>query len=141
MKKCFLTILTITMVMPVVFVTACLHSSTAGSLGALAFTVQPAGATAGSVFTTQPVVSVVNANENVVRVYTGTVTLAITSGTGTSGANLLGTMTVTVVNGVAIFTDLSIDTAGTAYTLTATARSLTSATSHTFNVATATATS
>jgi hypothetical protein len=101
------------------------------------FSTQPGSATAGSALTIQPVVSVVDANGFVVTGFTGTVTLAITSGTGASGATLSGTVTVTAVNGVATFTDLSIDTAGSAYSLTATSGSLTSATSNTFNVSAA----
>jgi len=55
---------------------------------------------------------------------TDTVTLSI--GTDPSGgATLSGTMTLTFVNGVATFTDLSIDMAGTGYTLHATASGLT----------------
>jgi hypothetical protein len=77
------------MVVPVIFITGC-NSPTVAPLGSMAFTVQPAGATAGAVFTTQPVVAVVNADGKVVRVYTGSITPAITSGTGTSGANPFG---------------------------------------------------
>jgi hypothetical protein len=106
-----------------------------------AFTTQPSGATTGVAFTTQPVISAVDANGNVDTSYNGTITLAITSGTGASGANIEGTVTVTAVNGVATFSGLSIDTAGTGYTLTATGGTLTSATSASFDVTAAPATS
>ena len=46
---------------------------------------------------------------------------------GTSGAVLGGTLTVNAVNGVAACTGLTIDTAGTGYTLTASSGTLTSA--------------
>ena len=57
---------------------------------------------------------------------------------GTSGAVLGGTLTVNAVNGVAAFTGLTINTAGTGYTLTASSGTLTSAKSS-INVAAATA--
>ena len=52
-------------------------------------------------------------------------TLALSG--GTSGAVLGGTVTGTAVNGVAAFTGLTINTAGTGYTLTASSGTLTSA--------------
>jgi hypothetical protein len=63
---------------------------------------------------------------------TDTVTVAI--GTNPSSGTLSGTTTVTVVAGVATFTGLSINKAGTGYTLGATSVPLTSATSSTFNI-------
>jgi hypothetical protein len=106
----------------------------------LAFTTQPAGAVAGVPFTTQPVVTIQDANGNTVTASTASVTLAITSGTGASGAVLSGTKTVSTVNGVATFSGLSIDKAGTGYTLTASSSGLTSDTSNVFNVVAGTAT-
>jgi len=47
---------------------------------------------------------------------------------------LSGTKTVTVVNGVATFSDLSIDQAGNAYTLVATVAGATNAESAPFNI-------
>ena len=60
---------------------------------------------------------------------------AITGGTGTGGAVLAGTGTVDAVDGVATFSGLSINLAGTGYTLTASASGLTSTTSNAINVA------
>ncbi len=71
---------------------------------------------------------------NLATSYAGNVSIAITGGTGTAGAHLGGTLTVTTVSGVAIFSGLSIDIAGTGYKLTATATGLASATSTAFNV-------
>jgi hypothetical protein len=85
----------------------------------LAFSIQPAGAVAGKAFNTQPEVSILDGSGNCVTESTAAVTLAITSGTGTDGAVLSGSITVNAVNGVAAFSGLSIDKAGTAYTLTA----------------------
>ncbi len=53
--------------------------------------------------------------------FTGTVTLAITGGTGKAGAALRGGKSVAAVAGVATFSGLSVDSVGTGYTLTASA--------------------
>jgi len=50
--------------------------------------------------------------------FTGSVSLLIKSESGTQGATLGGTTTVTGASGVATFSNLSIDTAGTGYILT-----------------------
>jgi hypothetical protein len=47
--------------------------------------------------------------------------VTVSLGNNPGGGTLSGTLTVTVVNGVATFSDLSIDMAGAAYTLHATA--------------------
>jgi hypothetical protein len=141
-KKSNLIAIALTLALPVALIAGCSSSTATTSTTPVAttfvFTTQPAGATAGTAFTTQPVVSVTDDYGNVDTGYTGTVTLAITTGTGASGANLSGTTTVTAVDGVATFTDLSIDTAGTGYSLTATSGSLLSAESDSFDVATTT---
>ncbi len=64
--------------------------------------------------------------------YNGKVTIALANNPG--GGTLVGTLTVTVVNGIATFSGLTLNTAGTGYTLTATSGSLTSATTSAFNV-------
>jgi hypothetical protein len=61
-----------------------------------------------------------------------TITLSI--GVNPSGGTFSGTLTVTVVNGVATFTDLSIDLAGTGYTLHATTTGLAGADSGAFSI-------
>jgi hypothetical protein len=102
----------------------------------LAFSTQPGTSnTTGTVFGTAPVVSVEDAGGNTVTAANNSITLVITGGTGTSGAVLSGTATVNAVNGVATFSGLSINLAGTGYTLTATASGLTSTTSNAINVA------
>jgi hypothetical protein len=106
-----------------------------GPASQLAFSVQPAGATGGTAFTTQPVVDVEDAGGNVVTTDTSNVTLALTAGTGTSGATFGCTAnTVAASSGVATFAGCKIDKTGTGYTLTATDGSLTSVASSTFNV-------
>jgi len=107
----------------------------AGAAAKLAFTTQPSGSnTAGTAFATQPVVAIQDANGSTVTTSTATVTLAITTGTGSSGAVLSGTKTVNAVNGVATFSGLSINLAGSGYTLRASSGTLTPATSSYFNV-------
>ncbi len=107
-----------------------------GAPAQLAFTTQPGGGQPGVVWGTQPVVTVQDAFGNTVTNSTASITLAITEGTPTSGGpgTLGGTKTVAAENGVATFSDLSIDTAGAAYQLTATSGSLTSADSTAFTV-------
>jgi hypothetical protein len=106
-----------------------------GTAAKLAFSTQPAGATGGTAFTTQPVVTVQDSGGRTVADNTSPVTLAITAGTGTSGAVLSCTSNpVAAVAGLATFAGCRIDKAGTGYTLTATDGSLTSAVSASFTV-------
>jgi MYXO-CTERM domain-containing protein len=101
-----------------------------GAPAQLAFTASPTGnVTSGTAFTAQ--VAVRDAGGNLV---TGTPTQVTLSLTNAPGATLSGTATATTVNGVASFPGLSIDRAGSGYTLQATATGLTSATSPTFGV-------
>ncbi len=84
------------------------------------FTVELGGGAAGVVWSQQPQVAIKTGN-NIVESATGTITLAISSGTGTAGAVLTcAATTVTLVNGVASFSGCRIDLAGTGYRLTAT---------------------
>ena len=99
----------------------------------LAFTTQPPNGTTGTGF--GAVVTARDAQGNTATGFSGNVTVAITSGTGTTGAVLGGTLTRAAVNGVATFTNLTIDRAGSGYTLTATSSGLAAATSAAFTVA------
>ena len=65
----------------------------------------------------QPVVRVLDDGDNVIACDMGTVTASIPHGTGTAGAVLSGTTSVSAVAGVATFTDLSIDQPGAGYRL------------------------
>ena len=58
--------------------------------------------------------------------FNGNVTIALASDPG--GGNLGGTLSVTAVNGVATFTGLTINAAGTGYTILASSGGLTDAT-------------
>ncbi|RLS24046.1 MAG: hypothetical protein DWH70_07785 [Planctomycetota bacterium] len=107
------------------------RSTTAPSIGAFEFypatqvtlTTTAAGSASGSAFTTQPVITIRDSLGNPVNT-TASVTMTV-SGNGTT----VGTTTVNAVNGIATFTNVGISgTAGTAYTLTFTSGSLTTAT-------------
>src|SRR5439155_22323623 len=86
----------------------------------LAFTTSPSNSAAGTVFGTQPVVTLQDVNGPPVTGTAQTVTVAIQSNAG--GGTLSGTATVAMntSTGRATFIGLSIDKAGTGYTLTAT---------------------
>ena len=83
----------------------------------------------GASFTAR--VAVQDAGGNLVTSASPQVTLSLANA---AGATLGGTTTVTAVNGVATFTGLSVDKAGTGYTLQAAAAGLTPATSPAFGV-------
>ena len=99
----------------------------------LAFTVPPGTATAGATITPSVQVSIKDATGAIVTTANNAVTVAL--GTSVSGATLAGTTTVSAVNGVATFSDLAIQKAGTGYTLTASAYPLASANSAAFAIA------
>ncbi|HEY5384733.1 MAG TPA: fibronectin type III domain-containing protein, partial [Acidimicrobiales bacterium] len=82
-----------------------------------AFNPQPAGATGGTAFGTQPIVTIQDAGGNTVTTDTNAVTMAI--GTNPS-TGVLSTCTSTTTAGVAAFTGCSINKAANGYTLTAT---------------------
>ncbi len=101
----------------------------------LIFTVPPSDAFPGA--TIQPPVEVTAAddNGNAVSTFTGDVTIAIGRNAGVlSPGSLSGTKKVTAVNGVARFTDLSIDQPGVGYTLRATASGLPGVESASFTI-------
>ena len=100
----------------------------------LAFTQQPTGAASGASISPAVTVQVNDSNGIRVASSTASVAVAITSGTGTSGAALSGTLTQTAVNGIATFSNLSINEDGTGYSLTATSTGISPGTSGTFNI-------
>ncbi|HEY7686095.1 MAG TPA: hypothetical protein VH833_08330 [Gemmatimonadales bacterium] len=104
-----------------------------GTASQLVFTVQPAASTvAGATITPAVQVTAQDAAGNTVPTFSGSVTVAIASGTGTSGAVLSGTLTVGAVSGVASFSTLNINKSGTGYRLTATSSGVSAGTSATF---------
>ena len=90
----------------------------------LAITTQPGGAVSGVLLAPQPIVQVTDANGALVPSSTASVTATIAGGAGT----LAGTTTINAVGGVAAFTNLAINGAGT-YTLSFSSTGLTSRTS------------
>lgn len=107
-------------------VTSNAFSIAAGAAAKLVFSSQPSSSTGATAFTSQPVVTVQDANGNTVTADASSVTLTVTSGTGSSGAVLACTNNPKAASsGIATFTGCSIDKAGTGYTLTATDGSLT----------------
>src|SRR2546429_3779010 len=103
----------------------------------LVFSVQPSNTTAGAAIAPAVQVTAQDAQGNTATQFSGSVTVAL--GTNLGGGTLSGTMTIAAVGGVAAFNNLSIDKAGTGYTLAATATGLSPATSAAFNVAAGTA--
>ena len=107
------------------------HETTAPVPAKLAFIVQPpASITSQQVFPAT-LVAIQDADGNTIGTATNTVTLSIAN--APQGANLFGTVSVAAVNGVATFSNLSIDRAAS-YTLSATSPNLSSATSVQFEV-------
>jgi parallel beta-helix repeat protein len=98
----------------------------------LDFSTQPGGALAGAVLSPQPVVTVKDADGNTATTFNGPVSIALLA--NPSGGALNGTTTVNAVNGVATFTNLSIDKAGAGYTLVASAAGLSGSTSTTVTI-------
>lgn len=107
-------------------------TATVGPPAKLVFSGPPSNVAVGASITPAVAVTIQDASGNTVTTATNQVTIAITTGTGTG--TLGGTLTVTPVNGVATFSNLTISAAGTGYTLTATSTGLTSAISNAFNV-------
>jgi len=103
-----------------------------GTPAKVAFTQQPSDAVVGEIKPVQ--VTVQDADGNTADGFNGTVTIAI--GANPGGGTLVGTASVTAVNGIATFSNWQIDKIGTGYTLTATATGLsTGATSASFAIA------
>ncbi|HVE85973.1 MAG TPA: hypothetical protein VND93_24120, partial [Myxococcales bacterium] len=98
----------------------------------LAFTVQPSSSTAGVALSPAVRVTVRDAFDNTVTSSAAGITVAI--GTNPGGGTLSGITTVSASAGVAVFSNLSIDKAGTGYTLTAASAPLTGATSTAFDI-------
>src|SRR5207249_4748105 len=100
----------------------------------LVFTVQPSNTAAGAAITPAVQVTAQDALGNTASGFTGTVTVAL--GANPVGGTLSGHTTVAASAGVATLADLSLDRAGTGYTLTATAAGggLSGATSAAFNI-------
>ena len=106
----------------------------AAAASKLVYGTQPSNVTAGVADSPSIVVDVEDQFGNVVTSNTSNVTLAVATGPGSA----TGTLTVAASSGVAIFSNVKLDTVGS-YTLSATDGSLTSATSGSFTVSAAAA--
>jgi hypothetical protein len=113
--------------------TSSAFSITAAAATKMAFAVQPVNTLAAANITPAVQVSAVDNFGNVVTTFAGSVTVAISAGTGTAGAVLSGTLTQPLASGTASFGDLNINLTGTGYKLVATG-GLTSATSSAFAI-------
>src|SRR2546426_693857 len=109
-----------------------------GTATQFAFTQQPSATVAGATISPAVQVTAVDPGGNPVPTFTGSITVAL--GNNPGGSTLGGTTPVAAVNGVATFADLSLNKTGTGYTLTASARRLTPATSTAFDITPGTAT-
>jgi len=98
----------------------------------LAFEQQPTDVQTGAAISPAVSVTALDDSDDVVMGYTDAITVAI--GTNSGSSTLSGTRTVSAVNGVAAFSDLSLDNAADGYQLSASAPGLSGATSATFKV-------
>lgn len=103
-----------------------------GGPSKLAFSVQPVNTGSGAIIAPAVKVTIQDTNGNPVTSAINTITMAIAN--NPASGTLSGTLTVAAVGGVATFSNLSLNNAGTGYTLRATSGSLTAATSEGFNV-------
>jgi hypothetical protein len=105
---------------------------TPGTPTKLSFVVQPGNTTAGAAMTPAVQVAVKDAYNNTVTSSSASVSMAIAA--NPNGGVLAGTSSLNANAGVATFNNLSINKAGSGYTLTATSSGLASATSTNFNI-------
>ncbi|MGQ0505542.1 MAG: hypothetical protein ACT4TC_09495, partial [Myxococcaceae bacterium] len=103
-----------------------------GAASRLAFNVQPSNAAAGASLSPAVRVAIQDSSGNTVATSAASVTLAIGTNPGTS--TLSGTVTASAVSGIATFSNLSLNNAGTGYRLQASSGALTPAVSSAFNV-------
>ncbi len=100
----------------------------------LSFRQQPANSTTGQPITPAVRVGFVDGQAAQVTNTDALIKVALNPNTGSPGANLSGTLTVQSVDGVAIFSDLSVDQAGAGFQLVATAGGFDPRNSNPFNV-------
>jgi hypothetical protein len=111
---------------------------TVGTAARLRFAVQPSNTGGGATIAPAVQVEVTDLGGN--RVTSGSHSVALTILNNPGSGTLSGTTPVTSANGVATFSDLSINSPGSGYTLSATSTGLTSATSSGFDIIIGTAT-
>ncbi len=100
----------------------------------LVFFAAPGTTSVGAAFAQQPVLRAEDSFGTLDTTFTGSITLTILSGTGTSGATLNGTTVLAATGGVATFSRLAIDRVGTGYQLSAAATGMPRVTSRSFDI-------
>ncbi len=106
---------------------------TAGPPTQLVFNVEPSNAVSSNSISPAIEVHVLDSDANLVTTATDSIAIAISD--NPAGGALWGSLTVQAVNGVATFSDISIDKAGSGYTLDAMAPGLSTDTSTSFDIA------
>lgn len=101
----------------------------------LTFSIQPENSLAGQPLSPGVAVTVLYNTGDTDFSSTATIHLSIEAGTGNPAARLHGDTVLAAVNGTAMFSSTSIDSAGTGYHLLASSNSLGSALSDSFDVA------
>ncbi len=104
---------------------------TADTLSKLIFSMQPSTAKAGDVILPAIKVEIQDSNNNVISSASNNITITIQNNPG--GSILSGTTSINAINGVATFTDLSLNKTGVNYTLSAQSGGL-NITSDNFNI-------
>ena len=110
---------------------------TSGAATQLTIGTQPTNAVAGVAISPPIVIVAKDASNNPVPSFVGNVTLAF--GANPGGSTLGGTVTVAAVAGIATFSTINLNKAGVGYTLVASSGALTTATTNTFNITNAAA--
>ncbi len=113
--------------------TSATFAISAGAPDHLTITVQPSNTTAGAAITSSIQVEIRDQLDNLATGASNSITLAIAANPG--GGTLSGTTSNNALAGVATFSGLSIDKAGSGYTLRATSGGLTLDTSAPFDIA------
>ncbi|MCP4454092.1 MAG: DUF11 domain-containing protein, partial [Planctomycetes bacterium] len=90
----------------------------------LVFATSPGTTPAMGSLSPTPRVEIQDNFDNLVTAATALIAIGITPGTGATGATLTGSLSEIAVNGVATFSDLKLNRAGTGYQLTATSAGL-----------------
>ena len=110
-------------------------STTEPQATALSFRVQPSNSTVDQPIAPAIMVGFIDAQQTQVTNTDAVITIALIPTTGSPGARLSGTRVVQSVDGVATFSDLSIDQVGAGFQLAATAEGFPARNSDGFNVA------
>src|SRR5439155_15594 len=110
---------------------------TPGAATHLVFSVEPVATAAGAAITPAVQVTARDALENTATGFTGNVTVTLAA--NPTGGTLSGTTVVAASAGIATFSGLAINKAGTGYTLSATAAGQTGTTSTAFDITPASA--